>query len=73
MSSSAGAGTHVTRARFLNLFVAVFLPMFMAAVDQTLLATATPAVALFAATVAALAAYTAYRIPRSTLWERETD
>jgi EmrB/QacA subfamily drug resistance transporter len=35
----------VTRAQFLNLFVAVFLPMFMAAVDQTLLATATPAIA----------------------------
>jgi EmrB/QacA subfamily drug resistance transporter len=35
----------VTRAQFLNLFVAVLLPMFMAAVDQTLLATATPAVA----------------------------
>src|SRR5690349_20235748 len=31
----------VTRAEFLNLFFAVFLPMFMAAVDQTLLATAT--------------------------------
>jgi EmrB/QacA subfamily drug resistance transporter len=29
----------------LNLFTAVFLPMFMAAVDQTLLATATPAIA----------------------------
>ena len=43
---SAGApGERVTRAQFLNLFVAVFLPMFMAAVDQTLLATATPAVA----------------------------
>jgi EmrB/QacA subfamily drug resistance transporter len=38
-------GGNVTRAQFLNLFVAVFLPMFMAAVDQTLLATATPAVA----------------------------
>jgi EmrB/QacA subfamily drug resistance transporter len=35
----------VTRAEFLNLFAAVFLPMFMAAVDQTLLATATPAIA----------------------------
>src|SRR5439155_8271663 len=30
---------------FLELYVAVFLPMFMAAVDQTLLATATPAIA----------------------------
>jgi EmrB/QacA subfamily drug resistance transporter len=35
----------VTRAEFLNLFAAVFLPMFLAAVDQTLLATATPAIA----------------------------
>jgi EmrB/QacA subfamily drug resistance transporter len=35
----------VTRQQFLNLFVAVFLPMFLAAVDQTLLATATPAIA----------------------------
>ncbi|MGZ8269056.1 MAG: MFS transporter, partial [Burkholderiales bacterium] len=35
----------VTREEFLNIFVAVFLPMFMAAVDQTLLATATPAIA----------------------------
>jgi EmrB/QacA subfamily drug resistance transporter len=32
-------------AEFLNLFASVFLPMFMAAVDQTLLATATPAIA----------------------------
>jgi EmrB/QacA subfamily drug resistance transporter len=36
---------HISRARFLNLFLAVFVPMFMAAVDQTLLATATPAIA----------------------------
>src|SRR6202171_4199076 len=35
----------VSRAQFLNLFLAVFLPMFLAAVDQTLLATATPAIA----------------------------
>ena len=35
----------VTREEFLNLFVSVFLPMLMAAVDQTLLATATPAIA----------------------------
>ena len=35
----------VSRAQFLQLFVAVFLPMFMAALDQTLLATATPAIA----------------------------
>lgn len=44
------AATHpaqgaVTREQFLNIFFAVFLPMFMAAVDQTLLATATPAIA----------------------------
>jgi EmrB/QacA subfamily drug resistance transporter len=38
-------GGAVTRAQFLSLFVAVFLPMLMAAVDQTLLATATPAIA----------------------------
>src|SRR5262245_31762886 len=48
-SSSAAAerlaAAPVTREQFLNLFVAVFLPMFMAAVDQTLLATATPAIA----------------------------
>ncbi len=35
----------MTRKEFLNLFASVFLPMFMAAVDQTLLATATPAIA----------------------------
>ena len=35
----------VGRREFLNLFTAVFLPMFMAAIDQTLLATATPAIA----------------------------
>ena len=38
-------GAAVTRGQFLNLFLAVFLPMFMAAADQTLLATATPAIA----------------------------
>jgi EmrB/QacA subfamily drug resistance transporter len=38
-------GATVSRADFLNLFAAVFLPMFLAAVDQTLLATATPAIA----------------------------
>src|SRR6188508_1747470 len=42
--AAAPPGT-VSRAEFLNLFAAVFLPMFMAAVDQTLLATATPAIA----------------------------
>jgi EmrB/QacA subfamily drug resistance transporter len=35
----------VSRAQFLGLFTSVFVPMFMAAVDQTLLATATPAIA----------------------------
>ncbi|MCC7486948.1 MAG: MFS transporter [Burkholderiales bacterium] len=39
------AGTRVTRREFLVLFSALFLPMFLAAVDQTLLATATPAIA----------------------------
>jgi EmrB/QacA subfamily drug resistance transporter len=45
--SPAAATGHepVTHRQFLNLFVAVFLPMFMAAVDQTLLATATPSIA----------------------------
>src|SRR5688572_1886163 len=44
-TTAPGGGSTVTRAQFLNLFFAVFLPMFMAAVDQTLLATATPAIA----------------------------
>ena len=35
----------VTRAEFLRLFITLMVPMFMAAVDQTLLATATPAIA----------------------------
>ena len=39
------AGGGVTRAQFLNIFVSVFLPMLLAAVDQTLLATATPVIA----------------------------
>ncbi|HYH41580.1 MAG TPA: MFS transporter [Burkholderiales bacterium] len=39
------ANRRVTRAEFVSLFLAVFLPMFLAAVDQTLLATATPAIA----------------------------
>src|SRR5688572_25624752 len=43
-SEGRGAAT-VSRAEFLNLFAAVFLPMFMVAADQTLLATATPAIA----------------------------
>ena len=32
------------RRRFLRLFTAVMLPMFLAAVDQTLLATAIPVI-----------------------------
>ena len=44
-AEAPAAPVPVTRAQFLNLFAAVFLPMFMAAVDQTLLATATPAIA----------------------------
>src|SRR5258706_2427652 len=43
--SAEAAPSTVSRAEFLNLFAGVFLPMFMAAVDQTLLATATPAIA----------------------------
>src|SRR5688572_19166283 len=39
------AGGAVTRKQFVDLFITVMLPMFMAAVDQTLLATATPAIA----------------------------
>jgi len=35
----------VTRGEFLQIFTAVMLPMFMAMIDQTLLATATPVVA----------------------------
>ena len=42
--AQAHPGT-VSRREFLNLFLAVFVPMFMGAVDQTLLATATPAIA----------------------------
>ncbi len=33
----------VDKKTFLTIFTTVFLPMFLAAVDQTLLATATPA------------------------------
>lgn len=45
MNKAASPPATVSRAEFLNLFLAVFLPMFLAAVDQTLLATATPAIA----------------------------
>ncbi|HEV7801784.1 MAG TPA: MFS transporter [Burkholderiales bacterium] len=44
-AATAPAGGTVTREQFLNIFIAVFLPMFMAAIDQTLLATATPSIA----------------------------
>jgi EmrB/QacA subfamily drug resistance transporter len=44
-NSASAPADSVSRAQFLQLFVAVFLPMFLAAVDQTLLATATPAIA----------------------------
>jgi EmrB/QacA subfamily drug resistance transporter len=44
-STPVTAANTVSREQFLTLFMAVFLPMFMAAVDQTLLATATPAIA----------------------------
>ena len=43
--SVAAPGGHVTRAQFLKLFLAVAFPMFLAAIDQTLLATPTPAIA----------------------------
>ena len=39
-----GQPTPFDRARFRRLFFAVMLPMFLAAVDQTLLATATPVI-----------------------------
>jgi EmrB/QacA subfamily drug resistance transporter len=42
---AADVETAVSRAQFLRLFTAVMLPMFLAAADQTLLATATPAIA----------------------------
>jgi len=40
-----GGAKRVTTAQFLQLFSAVMLPMFLAVVDQTLLATATPSIA----------------------------
>ena len=39
------ASKQFSRAQFLQLFGAVFFPMFLAAVDQTLLAAATPVIA----------------------------
>ena len=46
-TTTAGQGVRgpVSREQFINLFVAIVLPMFMAAADQTLLATATPVIA----------------------------
>jgi EmrB/QacA subfamily drug resistance transporter len=44
-SSTLAGGDTTTRSSFLALFSAVMLPMFMAAVDQTLLAAATPRIA----------------------------
>lgn len=44
-TASAPAAQRVTTRQFLQLFSAVMLPMFMAAADQTLLATATPIIA----------------------------
>ncbi len=48
MATAADAATATPtpfdRARFRKLFLAVMLPMFLAAVDQTLLATATPVI-----------------------------
>lgn len=42
--SQSPADAPVSRAQFVRLFTAVSLPIFLAAVDQTLLATATPAI-----------------------------
>ena len=44
VSSAADPAPSFDRARFRRLFVAVMVPMFLAAVDQTLLATATPVI-----------------------------
>lgn len=43
--AATGAAQGTPRSQFLALFTAVMLPMFLAAVDQTLLATATPTIA----------------------------
>ena len=45
MSERSTAPPPADTAQFLRLFTSVMLPMFMAAVDQTLLATATPLIA----------------------------
>ncbi len=44
VAAAAPAAPPFDRARFRRLFFAVMLPMFLAAVDQTLLATATPVI-----------------------------
>jgi len=44
-AASADAGPAAGRAQFLSVFSSVLLPMFLASVDQTLLATASPAIA----------------------------
>ncbi|HEY4372771.1 MAG TPA: MDR family MFS transporter [Burkholderiales bacterium] len=44
-ADAAFSGEHVNVRDFLQLFSAVMLPMFLAAIDQTLLATATPSIA----------------------------
>jgi hypothetical protein len=45
-SARAGLPTEpVSTGRFLQIFSAVMLPIFLAAADQTLLATATPSIA----------------------------
>lgn len=43
--TASADGQEFSRAQFLQLFGAVFLPMWLAAVDQTLLAAATPVIA----------------------------
>lgn len=42
-AAAADEDRKVSTREFLRLFVALLLPMFLAAIDQTLLATATPA------------------------------
>ncbi len=44
MADETGAAPAFDKARFRRLFVAVMVPMFLAAADQTLLATATPVI-----------------------------
>ena len=44
-ATAATPATSSTGSQFLTVFPPIMLPMFLAAVDQTLLATATPAIA----------------------------